>query len=88
VHHAEDAIKLLMAGASVTMMCSALLRNGINHLRHTERGILEWMEQHDYESVRQMQGSMSQQRCSDPSAFERAQYMRAVKSLQHVMARG
>ena len=88
VHDAEDAIKLLMAGASVTMMCSALLRNGINHLRHTERAILDWMEQHEYESVRQMQGSMSQQRCSDPSAFERAQYMRAVKSLQHVLVRG
>jgi dihydroorotate dehydrogenase (fumarate) len=88
VHSAEDAIKLLMAGASVTMMCSALLRNGINHLRHTERGISDWMEQHEYESVRQMQGSMSQQRCSDPSAFERAQYMRAVKSLQHVLGRG
>ena len=88
VHSAEDAIKLLMAGASVTMMCSALLRNGINHLRHTERGISDWMEQHEYESVRQMQGSMSQQRCSDPSAIERAQYMRAVKSLQHVLGRG
>jgi len=88
VHHAEDAIKLLMAGASITMMCSALLRNGINHLRHTEREIVEWMEQHEYESIRQMQGSMSQQRCSDPSAFEHAQYMRAVKSLQHVLVRG
>jgi dihydroorotate dehydrogenase (fumarate) len=88
VHEAQDAIKLLMAGASVTMMCSALLRNGINHLRHVERGILDWMEQHEYESVHQMQGSMSQLRCPDPSAFERAQYMRAVKSLQHVMVRG
>lgn len=88
VHAAQDAIKLLMAGASVTMMCSALLRNGINHLRHTERSILDWMEQHEYESVQQMQGSMSQLRCADPSAFERAQYMRAVKSLQHVMVRG
>jgi dihydroorotate dehydrogenase (fumarate) len=53
-----------------------------------ERGIVDWMEQHEYESVKQMQGSMSQLRCPDPSAFERAQYMRAVKSLQHVMARG
>src|SRR5579883_2469138 len=88
VHEAQDAIKLLMAGASVTMMCSALLRNGINHLRHVERGIVDWMEQHEYESIHQMQGSMSQLRCADPSAFERAQYMRAVKSLQHVMVRG
>ena len=88
VHHPEDAIKLLMVGASVTMLCSALLRNGIDQLRQMEHGIVEWMEQHEYESVKQLQGSMSQLRCPDPSAFERAQYMRAVKSLQHVMLRG
>ena len=46
-----------------------------------------WMEEHEYDSVEQMQGSMSQLRCPDPGAFERAQYMRAVKSLQHVLAR-
>lgn len=87
VHDPQDAIKLLMVGANVTMLCSALLRNGVNHIRHMERGITEWMEQHEYESVQQMQGSMSQVRCPDPSAFERAQYMRAVKSLQHVLLR-
>jgi dihydroorotate dehydrogenase (fumarate) len=88
VHDPQDVIKLLMVGADVTMLCSSLLRNGINQLRHMERGIIDWMEQHEYESVKQMQGSMSQARCPDPSAFERAQYMRAVKSLQHVMVRG
>ena len=88
VHDAKDVIKLLMVGANVTMLCSSLLRNGVNHLRHIERGLVDWMEIHEYESVRQMQGSMSQQRCPDPSAFERAQYMRAVKSLEHVLARG
>jgi dihydroorotate dehydrogenase (fumarate) len=88
VHDPQDVIKLLMVGADVTMLCSSLLRNGINHLRHMERGLVDWMERHEYESVHQMQGSMSQQRCADPSAFERAQYMRAVKSLQHVLARG
>lgn len=88
VHDAADVIKLLMVGANVTMLCSSLLRNGVNHLRHIERGLVDWLETHEYESVRQMQGSMSQQRCPDPSAFERAQYMRAVKSLEHVMARG
>jgi dihydroorotate dehydrogenase (fumarate) len=77
-----------MVGANVTMLCSSLLRNGINQLRQLEHGIVEWMEQHQYESVKQLQGSMSQLRCPDPSAFERAQYMRAVKSLQHVMLRG
>jgi len=85
VHSAEDVIKLLMVGANVTMMCSALLRNGIGHLRHVEQGIQQWMEAHEYESVHQMQGSMSQLRCPDPGAFERAQYMRAVKGLQHVL---
>ncbi len=85
VHSAEDVLKLLMVGADVTMMCSALISNGIGHLHHVEQGIEEWMQVHEYESVQQMQGSMSQLRCPDPGAFERAQYMRAVKGLQHVL---
>jgi dihydroorotate dehydrogenase (fumarate) len=84
VHGPEDVIKLLMVGADVTMLCSALLRNGINHLRHVEAGVLEWMEKHEYQSVQQMKGSMSQFRCPNPSAFERAQYLKAVTSMQHV----
>jgi len=85
VHGPEDVIKLLMVGADVTMLCSTLLRNGISHLRYIELGLAEWMDKHEYESVEQMKGSMSQLRCPDPSAFERAQYMRAVKSVQHVL---
>jgi hypothetical protein len=50
-----------------------------------EEGLLEWMEKHEYESVQQMKGSMIQIRCPNPSAFARAQYMKAVKSVQHVM---
>jgi len=88
VHSAEDVIKLIMAGADVTMLCSALLRNGVGHLPQVEKGIVEWMEEREYESVQQMRGSMSQLRCPDPSAFERAQYMRAVKGVQHVMVSG
>ncbi|MGA8202016.1 MAG: dihydroorotate dehydrogenase-like protein, partial [Candidatus Sulfotelmatobacter sp.] len=84
VHGPEDVIKLLMVGADVTMLCSALLRNGIDHLRNVEAGVLEWMEKHEYQSVQQMKGSMSQIRCPNPSAFERAQYMKAVKSMRHV----
>jgi dihydroorotate dehydrogenase (fumarate) len=84
VHSAEDVIKMLMVGADVTMRCSALLRKGVNHPKKVEHGIQEWMESHEYESVRQMQGSMSQLRCPDPGAFERAQYMRAVKDLAYV----
>jgi dihydroorotate dehydrogenase (fumarate) len=85
VHGAEDVVKMLMVGADVTMLCSALLHHGVGHLRHVEHGVREWMEEHEYESVQQMQGSMSQLRCPDPTAFERAQYMRAVKGLQHVV---
>jgi len=88
VHSAEDVVKLLMVGANVTMLCSSLLRHGINHLRHVERELRNWMDEHEYESVAQMQGSMSQQRCPDPTAFERAQYMRAVKGMQHIHMAG
>ncbi|HEX6805569.1 MAG TPA: dihydroorotate dehydrogenase-like protein [Terriglobales bacterium] len=84
IHGAEDVIKLLLVGADVTQMCSALLIHGTRHLRHVERELREWLEGHEYESVAQMQGSMSQLRCSDPSAFERAQYMRAVKGVEFV----
>jgi len=88
VHNAEDVIKLLMVGANVTMMCSSLMRHGVNHVRHVEREVREWMEAHEYESVEQMRGSMSQLRCPDPGAFERAQYMRAVKGMQHIHMAG
>lgn len=80
IHRATDALKMLMAGADVTMLCSVLLRRGIAHLRVMEREMREWMEEHEYESVEQLKGSMSQKNCPDPSAFERAQYMRALKT--------
>jgi dihydroorotate dehydrogenase (fumarate) len=88
VHNAEDVVKVLMVGADVTMLCSSLMRHGINHVRHVQRELREWMEEHEYESVQQMQGSMSQQKCPDPAAFERAQYMRAVKGMQHIHTAG
>ncbi len=84
IHYAEDVIKMLMVGADVTMMCSVLLREGPEHIRFVERQVEQWMADHEYESVRQMKGSMSQLRCSDPAAFERAQYMRAVKGTQYL----
>lgn len=84
IHSAEDVIKLLMAGADVTMLCSALLRHGTGTLANIERELRDWMEEHEYESVDQMRGSMSQLRCADPSAFERAQYMRAVKDVAFI----
>jgi len=88
VHTAGDVVKLLMVGANVSMLCSSLMRHGINHLRHLERELREWMDEHEYESVRQMLGSMSQNKCADPSAFERAQYMRAVKGMTHIHMAG
>jgi dihydroorotate dehydrogenase (fumarate) len=80
IHRATDALKMLMAGADVTMLCSVLLRRGIDHIKVVEREMREWMEEHQYESVEQLKGSMSQKNCPDPSAFERAQYMRALST--------
>ena len=69
---------MLMAGASVTMLCSVLFKKGIEYMKTIESDMKAWMEEHEYESVQQMQGSLSQKNCPDPSAFERAQYMRAI----------
>ncbi len=78
VHTAEDVIKLLMAGADVTMMCSALLQHGPAHIQKVLADVTKWMEDHEYESVEQMKGSMSQRSVADPSAFERANYVKAL----------
>lgn len=80
IHGAPDVLKMLMVGAHVTMLCSVLFRSGIDQIRVIEQEMRQWMEEHEYESVKQMQGSMSQKNCPDPTAFERAQYMRAIKS--------
>lgn len=80
VHTAEDAIKGVMAGARVTMMTSALLRHGIPYLEKVEADMRAWMEEHEYESVRQMRGSMSVQSVAEPAAFERANYMKVLSS--------
>lgn len=78
IHRATDVIKMVMVGASVTMVCSILLREGIGHLRTLETGVAEWLEQHGYESLAEIKGIMSQQHCPDPSAFERAQYVQSL----------
>jgi dihydroorotate dehydrogenase (fumarate) len=88
IHQAPDVLKMLMAGADVTMLCSTLLARGIDHIRVIEREMSEWMEQHWYDSVEQLQGSMSQMRCPDPSAFERAQYMRALTTYRPSQSTG
>lgn len=78
VHAAGDVLKLLMAGASVTMLASALFKFGVDHLKTVETELVKWMEEREYESVRQMRGSMSQMNCADPGAFERQQYIRTL----------
>jgi dihydroorotate dehydrogenase (fumarate) len=78
VHRASDVLKMLMAGADVTMMCSALIRHGVRQLSVVERDLVAWMEEHEYSSVTQLKGSLSQKNCAEPSAFERAQYMKAI----------
>ena len=82
IHKAEDVLKMLMAGANITMLVSVLLSHGIKHIQVIEEGMHQWMEKYEYESVKQMQGSMSQLNCPDESAFERAQYMKALQSYQ------
>jgi dihydroorotate dehydrogenase (fumarate) len=80
IHRATDALKMLMAGADVTMLCSVLLRHGIPQIGVIEREMTAWMQEHEYESVAQLKGSLSQKKCPAPTAFERAQYMRALSS--------
>ena len=80
VHTGLDVLKSMMAGARVAMMTSALLRNGIGHLATVQTELLKWMEEHEYESIHQMQGSMSQRAVADPSAFQRANYVKVLSS--------
>jgi dihydroorotate dehydrogenase (fumarate) len=80
VHTAHDVLKAMMAGAKVAMMTSVLLQEGIGHLKTIHADLLTWMEEHEYESIRQMQGSLSQQKVAEPAAFERANYMKVLSS--------
>jgi dihydroorotate dehydrogenase (fumarate) len=80
VHTYEDALKSLMAGASVAMMASELLQNGVGRITEILAEIEEWMERNEYVSVRQMIGSMSRANVADPTAFERANYMKMLAS--------
>jgi dihydroorotate dehydrogenase (fumarate) len=78
IHSGQDAVKMLLAGATVTMMASALLRNGVAHIRTVENELRQWMTEHEYETVAQMRGALSQLNADDPTAYERAQYMKAL----------
>jgi dihydroorotate dehydrogenase (fumarate) len=80
VHTATDVVKVLLAGADVAMMTSALLRHGPDHLRPLEIQVRDWMDRHHYETVDQLRGRLSQRSVPDPAAFERANYIRTLTS--------
>jgi dihydroorotate dehydrogenase (fumarate) len=80
VHTSQDVLKAMMAGAKVTMLASELLQNGIGRVAEILQGIESWMEEFEYTSIEQMQGSMSQRSVAEPAAFERANYMKALQS--------
>jgi dihydroorotate dehydrogenase (fumarate) len=80
VHTAEDVVKVLLAGADVAMMTSALLRNGPDHLRPLGVRLGDWMDRHGYETVDQLRGQLSQRSVPDPAAFERANYIKTLAS--------
>ncbi len=84
VHTGNDMLKALMAGASVTMAASELLAHGIARAKGMLNEMVLWMEEHEYESVAQMQGSMSLRAMADPAAFERANYMKVLRSFRHL----
>jgi dihydroorotate dehydrogenase (fumarate) len=78
IHRGSDVLKMLMAGADVTMLCSTIIRHGIPQIAIIERDLTAWLTEHEYESVSQLRGSLSQKKCAEPAAFERAQYMKAL----------
>lgn len=80
IHSAEDVIKMVMAGADITQMASALLREGCDKLFTIAEEMKVWMEQNEYNSVEEMKGSMSSASVSDPTSFERANYIRILQS--------
>ncbi|HJT28643.1 MAG TPA: dihydroorotate dehydrogenase-like protein [Pyrinomonadaceae bacterium] len=80
VHTSQDVVKGLMAGAKVTMMASELLQNGVRRIGQVLNEVVMWLSEHEYESVTQMIGAMSQKHCAEPAAFERANYMKMLQS--------
>lgn len=80
IHTVEDVVKAVMAGACVTHLCSSLLLNGAKFVNQLKRELASWMENHEYKSLRQMQGSMSLINCPNPAALVRANYMEILYS--------
>lgn len=86
VHTSQDAVKAVMAGASVAMMASELIAHGAGRVTEILAEMNAWMEEFEYTSVKQMRGSMSQKAVADPAAFERANYMKALTSFDNKLA--
>ena len=84
IHTPEDVIKAVMAGANVTMMASELLQKGIGRAAEILAGLENWMVDHEYASIQQMRGSMSQKAVAEPAAFERANYMKVLSSFTYI----
>ncbi len=80
IYNEKDVVKMIMAGAKVTHMMSAILKNGINHIKTTLTQLKYWMEVNEYESLDQMRGSMSYMNVNNPAQFERANYMKVLHS--------
>ena len=80
IHQAYDALKMLLVGATTTMLCTTLLTHGPQHARTIEQGIRTWMASRGYEKLDEIRGLLSQKRCADPSAYERAQYIKTLES--------
>src|SRR5262249_49800409 len=80
VHEPIDAVKAILAGADGVQLVSALLKHGPGHLAHIRRQFERWADEHEYESLSQMRGSMSLSRCPNPEAFERGNYARILQS--------
>lgn len=85
IHTAHDVIKMMLVGANVTMLVSVLLSHGIEQLQKIEKDIVEWLQVKEYDSIAQLQGSLSQVNCPDPSVFERVQYLKAIQTYQPVI---
>jgi dihydroorotate dehydrogenase (fumarate) len=80
IHSTDDAVKAIMAGADVANVASLLLERGAGAITDLVSGVSRWMEEHEYESVAQMKGALSQQNVAEPAAFERANYMKVLGS--------
>jgi dihydroorotate dehydrogenase (fumarate) len=80
VHAVADAVKAIMTGAVAVQVVSEVLRNGAGRLQQLASGLSQWLEQHEYESLAQMRGSMNLDRCPDPRLYERAHYVRLLQS--------